>query len=415
MLRKLRRDDVLLTFAAILLAVAIPLGVASCDKVPLLAPTGTVITLLPATNTVSLNSAVEIIATVIENGQASSGTGTGSGSTTTTRTGAGTPVQNGTLISFTTTIGRIDPAEARTHNGQVSVRLITANQSGTATITAYSGGASASTKLDVGTAAAKRIQVSASPQTLNSSGGTATIMALVTDDGGSGIAGVPVSFSTDNGTLNPSTATTDSNGVATTTLTAATTATVTASAGAATANVKVNVGAKALASFTVTAASPVAGAPITFTVRPNTGANIVGGTINYGDGQSDSLGSISGETTFQHVFRAAGTYTATVTANDATGGPQTLQQTVIIGAMSVTLTSSPNPATAGSPTLLTATVPTGVQVASYTFNFDDAPAVTQTSNTFSKVFNSKGTHVVRVDVLAVGGAVGQATLNISVQ
>ena len=37
---------------------------------PLLAPTGSVITLLPSTTTVSLNSEVDIVATVIENGQA---------------------------------------------------------------------------------------------------------------------------------------------------------------------------------------------------------------------------------------------------------------------------------------------------------------------------------------------------------
>src|SRR6266849_5785371 len=94
----------------------------------LLAPTGTVITLLPATTSVSLNSEVTIVATVILNGQAPS-SGAGSG-TTTTRTGGGTPVQNGTVITFTTTIGRIEPSEARTHNGQVSVRLITGSTSG---------------------------------------------------------------------------------------------------------------------------------------------------------------------------------------------------------------------------------------------------------------------------------------------
>src|SRR4029450_1210949 len=95
----------------------------ACDKVPLLAPTGTVITLFPAATTVPLNGDVEIVATVIENGVATAGppspgdgTGTGNGTgpgTTPTQTptstaGSGTPVQNGTLVSFTTTIGRIE-------------------------------------------------------------------------------------------------------------------------------------------------------------------------------------------------------------------------------------------------------------------------------------------------------------------
>src|SRR4029077_806744 len=147
-----------LLFALIAVPFAIAVG---CDKVPLLAPTGSVISLIPTTTTVSLNSEVTIIATVIENGQSSSSTGTGSGGGigTTSRSGAGPPVQNGTLITFTTTLGRIEPSEARTHNGQVSVKLISGGSSGTATVTAFSGGASASTQLKLGTAAAGRVSV----------------------------------------------------------------------------------------------------------------------------------------------------------------------------------------------------------------------------------------------------------------
>src|SRR6187399_137285 len=154
------------TAIALLSIVVLPFALlAACDKVPLLAPTGSVITLLPTTTSVSLNSEVTIIATVIENGQAVAG---GSG-TVAARQGIGTPVQNGTVVSFTTTIGRIEPSEARTHNGEVNVRLITGGASGTATITAYSGGASASKDLKVGTAAVKTVIVSTTPQTLGAS------------------------------------------------------------------------------------------------------------------------------------------------------------------------------------------------------------------------------------------------------
>ena len=185
---------------ALIAFVALPYAlVTACDKVPLLAPTGSVITLLPVANTVSLNSEVTIIATVIENGQAPAGTG--SGTTTTTRTGAGTPVQNGTLISFTTTIGRIQPSEARTHNGQVSVSLITSGASGSATVTAYSGGASASTKLLIGTAAVKTVSIATTPQALGAAGGSAQIVATVTDEGGNTLGGVPVTFATDRGSI----------------------------------------------------------------------------------------------------------------------------------------------------------------------------------------------------------------------
>jgi hypothetical protein len=155
--------------AALLSTVAVAATAAGCDKVPLLAPSGSVITIFPAASTVPLNGSVEIIATVIENGVATAPTTpttpTTPGQTPTTpttpttpsssgTTGAGTPVQNGTVVTFTTTIGRIEPSEARTQNGQVRVRLITNNQSGTATVTAFSGGASDKLEnLRVGTAA----------------------------------------------------------------------------------------------------------------------------------------------------------------------------------------------------------------------------------------------------------------------
>src|SRR3954453_22558090 len=131
------------------LAVIACLAVSSaCDKVPLLAPTGSVISLFPAANSVPVNGSIEIVVTVIENGVAATptttpttgGTGTTGGTTTptetttttttTTRAGAGTPVQNGTLVSFTTTLGTIEPREARTQNGEVRVRFNALSQSG---------------------------------------------------------------------------------------------------------------------------------------------------------------------------------------------------------------------------------------------------------------------------------------------
>src|SRR5919112_3015309 len=198
MLTQLRRDDFLLGAAALLIAIAIPLGVVSCDKVPLLAPTGTVINLIPTSNTLSLNSEINIVATVIENGQA-----VGSGTGSTSRSGAGTPVQNGTVITFTTTIGRIEPSEARTHNGQVTVKLVSAGQSGTAHITAFSGGASSTIDVKVGATAAERVVMTASPSVLPSTGGQSIITATVADVGGSGLSGIPVTFTTSAGNISP--------------------------------------------------------------------------------------------------------------------------------------------------------------------------------------------------------------------
>src|SRR4051812_34586782 len=273
--------------AVIISFLVLPLAlIAACDKVPLLAPTGTVITLLPATNTVSLNSEINIVATVIENGTAVGGSGP-----TVARSSGGTPVQNGTLISFTTTLGRIEPSEARTHNGQVTDQLITGGASGTATITAFSGGASSSKDLTVGTAAVKTVIVTTTPQSLGVSGGNAQVSASVTDPGGNPLSGIPVTFATDKGSVSPSTATTDASGVATATLATNATAKVTATAGTASGAATVSVNPRGLASFTASPTSANAGVPIAFSVTPTSGANLTNVRVDFGDGQGTSLGA----------------------------------------------------------------------------------------------------------------------------
>ena len=378
--------------------------VLACDKVPLLAPTGTVISLLPQTTSVSLNSEVTIIATAIENGGqvASPGTGTG---TITTRTGAGTPVHNGTLITFTTTLGRIEPSEARTHNGSVSVRLITGGASGTATITAFSGGASASTNLRVGTAAAGRISVTTSPQSLGASGGTATVFATVTDEGGSPIGGVPVTFSTDRGSVSPGTAPTDANGVATATLTTNGTAKVTATAGAQSGTATVNVNARALASFTVTPATAPAGTAVTFTVTPAANANVSNVRIDFDDGEVRDLGPITAAQPVPKVYNSTGTFTARATATDATGDTTPLTATVVISALPFTVTAAPNPGIVNFPMTFTANVPAGTAVSRYVFTFSEGGGpFTQAGPSRSHTFTTTGPKVVRVDVFGVGGA-----------
>jgi hypothetical protein len=395
-----------LLFALIALPFAVAVG---CDKVPLLAPTGAVISLLPATTTVSLNSEITIVATVIENGQSSSTTGTGSGTTSSTsRAGAGTPVQNGTLVSFTTTLGRIEPSEARTHNGQVNVKLISGGSSGTTTITAFSGGASASTQLKIGTAAAGRVTVTTTPQALGANGGNVTVSATVTDEGGGALGGVPVTFSTDKGSITPSTATTDSNGVATATLNTTATAKITATAGAQSGTATVNVNARSLASFTANPSSTTAGTPVVFTVTPTAGANISDVRVNFGDGTpSQDLGAITTAQTVPHTYGSSGQFTATASATDASGDAGQLTTTVIVSSLGVTITAAPNPTFVGVPTTFTAAVPAGTAVDHYVFTFSD-PAIsprTSTSPSTNVTFTSRGLKTVRVDVFGIGGGI----------
>jgi hypothetical protein len=392
---------------------ALPLAlIAACTKVPLLAPTGSVITLMPATTTVSLNSEVMIVATVIENGSApaGTGTGTGTGTTTTTRTGAGTPVQNGTVISFTTTIGRIEPSEARTHNGQVTVKLITGGTSGTATITAYSGGASAQiTNLKIGTAAAKTVSVTTIPQSLGASGGSTQVVATGVDEGGSPLGGVPVTFSTDKGSISPSTVTTDGSGNAPATLTTTATAKITAAVGALTGTATVTVNPRGLTSFAASPSSTNAGVPVTFTVTPSTGANISNVRIDFGDGAFQDLGAIGAATAVSHSYTRPGIYNAIATAS---GDGGSLSTAVSIASLPVTLSASPNPAIVNSPVTFTVGGVGSAQVDHYEWAFDDGTALTRTTSPqLPHVFSSKGIKHVRVDVFGVGGGqLGTAAL-----
>jgi hypothetical protein len=392
--------------------------VTACDKVPLLAPTGSVITLLPVTNTVSLNSQIDIIATVIENGTTPGGTG--STGTSTSTAGAGTPVQNGTLVSFTTTVGRIEPSEARTHNGQVTVKLVAGGASGTATVTAYSGGASAQTKLLIGTAAVKTVTLTATPQSLGSNGGSVQVTAVVTDEGGNPLSGVPVTFSTDRGSISPSSVTTDASGVAAATLTTNGTAKILASVGAVKSNeLTVPVNARALASFTVAPPSTNAGVPVVFTVTPTANTNISNVSVDFGDGTTpQNLGAISAATSVPHTYRSPGTYVATARAVDGTGDSGSLTATVLVGSLPVTLSASPaNPLVNQPVTFLVGGVPSTAQVDHYEWTFDDGTGpFTTSSPQLPHTFTTRGLKNVRVDVFAVGGGkIGTAPLTLEVQ
>jgi len=420
MLTRFRRDDIVLGAAVVLLAVAIPLGVVSCDKVPLLAPTGTVITLIPTSNTLSLNSEIGIVATVIENGAAA-----GSGTGTTSRSGAGTPVQNGTVITFTTTVGRVEPAEARTHNGQVTVRLISSGQSGTARVTAFSGGASSAIDVKVGATAAEKIVMTATPQTLPAAGGDSAITAIVSDVGGSGVANVPVTFITSAGRVSPTSMNTDANGVAQTTLTTSTTATVTAriagapndtggGSGANGANsITVTVGARGLTAFSAAPNPATIGQVVTFTVTPNAGANISGGTLNFGDGQSTPISPLGGPIT--HTYSSPGDFTATAIVSGASGVPETFTTTVTVTGLPLTLSATPPSPAVNAPVAITVGGLGTAAVRQFEWRASSGEAVTTPGPTWNTSFPSPGVRTITVNVVGVNGqSLGTPTINVNV-
>src|SRR5687768_637650 len=279
--RRLRR------FCALGLAGA--MAASACDKAPLLAPGGTVIFLNATSTSIAPSGTVEIIAVLLEQG--TTATPPPAGGTGSTTAGSGTPVHNGTLVSFATTLGRIEPAEARTENGSVKVRFIGDGRSGAAKILAYSGGARTEMTINVGAAAAERVLVSATP--VGSSGGTSTVRATVEDTSGNPLPGVTVQFSTTRGTLSSSTATTDASGVATVTLSTTGEATVTATVGTKSATATVTPATRSGLSITAPA-TITASSPAQFTFSVSSGAPVQNVFVNWGDGRTQNLGAISG-------------------------------------------------------------------------------------------------------------------------
>lgn len=414
---------------------ALLVAASACDKVPLLAPTGSVISLFPAANSVPLNGTVEIVATVIENGVAATpttGGGTGGGgtggtttpaTTTTTRAGAGTPVQNGTLVSFTTTLGTIEPREARTQNGEVRVRFIAQGQSGLATITAFSGGASSKLEnLKVGSAATERLLVSASPQTLGPSGGTAVVSARVEDSSGAGVPGVVVIFTSDAGQLSASSATTDASGVASVTLNTSRQTKVTANVAGKTADVTVSLNPRTGVTLTGPTTPVSAGVPATFTVGVGSSANVRDVTIDFGDGDRQSLGALSGSTTVNHTYRDPGTYNVRATAVEASGFSEQVGTSVSIlpgQPPAVTITASNNNPSVGETVILTAQVSGATStVVRYEWNFGSGaiPATAETTGNRATVsYTTTGTKVVTVRVVQSSGPSGEGTTAIVVR
>jgi hypothetical protein len=351
----------------------------ACQRVPLLAPSGSVITLTAPTTVLAVNGTTTIGAQVIE--------------------ASGTPPHSGTHVTFTTTLGTIQPSDGETDSaGQVTVKFLAGAQSGTATITAISGGASVSAtgavKILVGAAAVGRVNVSASPATVPAAGGTTTIVANVLDVNGNALPGVPVSFSATTGTLSATVANADANGIAQVSLTTATSSTVTASVGAqgstsppsngggtgtggttpttptsggqASGSVTVGINSAPTLVITPPTTAPTAGIPASFTfavtVAAQNGSAIKNLIVDWGDTpptpDTQDLGAVTGSATVVHIF-PAGTWTVTATVTDASGNRVSVSTVVFVQTsppLTVLLSATATPNGANTTESFTATV-----------------------------------------------------------
>lgn len=385
------------------LVLALVAGTA-CDKVPLTAPTESTIVLFTNTTSIPVNGTAEISATVTES--------------------AGTPVQNGTVVTFYTSLGTIEPAEARTQNGKATVRLRAGSASGTATVRATSGG---NTTVDpqltiaVGGAAATRVELFATPASLPSGGGNVQLVAAVYDAGGNRLPGVPVSFVTDNGSLSSNSGITDSNGEARSTLStpvaASITATVAGGASTLTSTVKIALRSAPEVSITVGTASPVEDVAVSFVfaVKAGTGgAAVRSAVVDFGDGNTQALAT-NGTTTAAHAYRSAGAYTVIATATDTAGETTVATATVVVTPavpIGVTLTSQGTMTNNTSIVFTAGVTPTGLSIERYEWSFGDGGTASTSGGATSHVYSAKGHYVVTVKVVTTDGRTGTARIEI---
>jgi PKD repeat protein len=386
------------------LLTVMPAGIA-CDKVPLTAPSDSTITLYADTTSLALNGTATITAMVIES--------------------AGTAVQNGTVVTFLTTLGTLDPAEARTQNGKATVTLHAGTKSGTASISATSGGNTTESALSiaVGASAASTVTLAASPSSLPANGGAVQLTAAVYDAGGNRLPGVTVTFTSDAGSVSPTSAATNSNGEATSTLTTTQDATVTATVVGAdsttlTAEAAIVVRAAPTVSITVGTTSPVEDSAVsfTFTVTPSANAAVRSATVSFGDGSAQSLNT-NGTTSVSHVYTSSGTYTVIATATDAAGETTTATASVVIAdAAPLNVTLSASGLTKNAVTTLTASVTstTTPSIEGYTWSFGDGATRTTSGSPTTHIYTAAGTYTVTVRVVTVDGRSGSAEIEIIV-
>jgi hypothetical protein len=113
----------------------------------------------------------------------------------------GTPVNPGTAIRMSTTVGQIDPTVEINDQGEAIAQLQGAGEFGEAKVVASVGGdAMAEVLVQVGISAAS-IALQTTPSSVSEDGGNMNLVALVRDDQGRPLEGAQVNFSTDIGTL----------------------------------------------------------------------------------------------------------------------------------------------------------------------------------------------------------------------
>lgn len=386
-------------------------AVAGCQKVPLLGPTGSTISVSAASTVLAPGASTQVSATVVESG--------------------GTPVHDGTLVRFSATLGRLDPPEVETRGGTATTTFIAGTESGTAQVRATSGAAAGGegeaaanvVSIMVGGAAATVVTVSASPSRVGPTGGTVTVVASAVDAAGNRLVGVPITFSADVGSLSSNSAITDANGDARVNLTTERQAVVTARVGDKSGTVTVTVATAGTVSLTTAPNNPVPfGTPVTLTVTPaaDTTPRVV---VNWGDGAVEDLGVVPAPRTVTHGYQGAGSYTivANATADGQTFSSSTVVTIAARPAINVNVAAAPTSGARCTPFTFTAetgTDPTA-SFSSYRWTIDsnadaEDETVTTSGNRLTRVFANTGTKTISVTATTTDGRTGDGQTQVVV-
>ena len=386
---------------ALTLVSSVAFGGAACSTVPLTSPTGSTITMTTDRSVLPLNGQATLRAVVIES--------------------AGTPVQNGTVVTFAPTLGSVDPVEAKTVNGIATATFNAGGVSGKSAINAFSGGAktAAATEITIGSAAAKTVTVSATPSSVSQSGGTVTLSAQVLDESGNTLPGVNVTFSSDVGQLNPVIALTDSSGVARAQLATTQTAKVKATAGAATSS-ELTVPVTVAPTVTIDApATAIVGVPVAVTIAApaaNSGARqLQSVVVDFGDGTTQTISNPTGQAGLTHTYGRSGGYTITARSTDVAGNTGIASRGIVVQAAipSVTVSAAPNSGTApfNSTITITASAAAGAPPLQSVRAFVNGEQVYSATagGSFAFRFGAAGTY--NVSVIATDAAGNEARAN----
>jgi hypothetical protein len=231
-----------------------------------------------------------------------------------------------------------------------------------------------------------------------------------------------VTFSSTSGNITPTTANTDSSGIAVATLQANASADVTARSGAAEGKITVSLRPRSGLTLTGPATPPAAGLPASFTVAVAATANVTNVRIDFGDGVRRNLGALSGSTTIQHIYQVAGTFEVTATATQATGDEEAVGTAITIlpaQPPSVLIVASDSTPLCGDTVTLTANVTGAVStILSYSWDLGTGatpPTQSLPGNQVQVSWNPPGQKVVTVDVTQASGPTGrgQAIINVS--